>query len=139
ALEFCVGDLREVPDAKFHLVVLGRLAPSATGLQPEDGRSHRLRTVAGRLAEEALGDFGGGLDLAGFELLPIVLAERLGIDGDDSGDGKLGNPVARHGLRLAPAGGVRTMCFPTHVRFQSRWASGRESPSAYLPMPPSKG
>jgi hypothetical protein len=67
-----------------------------------------------RLAEEALGDFGGGLDLAGVEFVAIVLAERFGVDPKNPGDGVFRHTIACHRLDLTPLAGGRLMTRARH-------------------------
>ena len=70
----------EPPDLQSVLPVqfLNRgLLPAGAGLHPEDGGGHRLRPLARRLAEEALGNLGIGLGVTVLEFVPVVAAQVL--------------------------------------------------------------
>src|SRR5215208_4102561 len=69
-----------------HVGVGRRLLPARPGLEPEDRRRDRLRTIAARLPEQALGDLGVRLDLAAVELLSVVALKRRLADADHLAD-----------------------------------------------------
>ena len=102
--QLLVGELAEI-GSDGDLVLLRRLAPAAAGLHPEDGGGDALRAFGGGLAEQALGNLGGRLDLAGVEFVAVVLAERLRVDGEDTGD--IGSPERRSRPSPRPGGGGR--------------------------------
>ena len=73
ALQFGVGELRKIDDSD--AVVLRRLAPAASRLQPEDGGGHGLGAFGGGLAEQELGDLRGRLDVAGVQFTTVMFSE----------------------------------------------------------------
>ena len=72
--------------------------PSGSDLQPEDGGGHRLAAGAGGNADEIAGHLGIGLDMAGVEFLPEVLAQGFGSDADHDRNIDLRYAAAGHGL-----------------------------------------
>ena len=103
-------DRTEVAD----VLLNGGLLPVGSRLEPEDAGGDRLGAVAHRLPVEALGDAAVGLDAAGVEFVPVVLAEGLGVDAEDTGDVGLRHAIGGHRLDLAAADRFGLMCLASH-------------------------
>jgi hypothetical protein len=50
------------------------------------------------------------------EFIPVVLAQRLGIDPDDTGDVGFGDTISRHRLHLAAFSRFRSVRLSSHCR-----------------------
>jgi hypothetical protein len=84
-------------------------------LEPEDRRGDALQALGGRLPEQELGNLGFGLDAAGVQLRPVVLAEGLGMDANDLGDVSLGNTIGYECLDLLAVTFIQGVRAASHV------------------------
>ena len=73
------------------MLELGRLAPAAAGLHPEDARGN---VAALGLAEERAADHGIGAGEPEVQLLAIVLLQRVEREPEQLGDCRCSVPVA---------------------------------------------